>query len=99
MKIILGGLKANPDAMLLAALKNARFGLDELRKGKSLAAIAKETETSLDHLRKRIRLGLLSPTIQKAILSGDHPDHWSVSLFTRSILPMDWKEQENLFLT
>ena len=99
MKIILGDLKESPNTTLLAALKNARFWLDELRKGKSHAAIAKETETSLDHLRKRIRLGLLSPTIQKAILSGDHPDHWSVSLFARSILPMYWKEQENLFLT
>jgi hypothetical protein len=97
VKIILGNLKPSPDANLLNALKDARFWLDELRVGKSLAQIAKDSETGLDIIRKRVRLGLLSPTIQKAILSGDHPDSWSISLFTRSIIPKEWKEQENLF--
>jgi hypothetical protein len=96
-KIILGDLKDNPNATLLTALKNARFWLDELRIGKSLAEIAQNTELSSDHIRKSIRLGLVSPNIQKAILSGNHPDHWSVSLFTRSALPMNWAEQESLF--
>jgi DNA invertase Pin-like site-specific DNA recombinase len=96
-KIILGDLKPSPDKNLLNALKDARFWLNELRAGKSLAQIAKDSETGLDFIRKRIRLGLLSPTIQKAILSGDHPDNWSVSLFTRSIMPTEWKEQEDLF--
>ena len=98
-KIILGDLKDNPNTALLTALKNARFWLDELRVGKSLAEIAQNNELSLDHIRKSIRLGLVSPNIQKAILSGNHPDHWSVSLFTRSALPMNWAEQENQFLT
>lgn len=96
-KIILGDLKSSPDANLLNALKDARFWLDELRAGKNLAQIANDSETGLDFIRKRIGLGLVSPTIQKAILSGDHPNHWSVSLFTISIMPMDWKKQGDLF--
>jgi hypothetical protein len=97
-KIVLGNLKPEPDQTLLSVLTNARFWLNELRLGKSLVDIAKEAQIDLSILRKSIRLGLLSPALQKAILTGQHPDNWSVSLFTRNKMPLEWKKQEEQYL-
>jgi hypothetical protein len=97
-KVIIGSRIPSPNPSLLFALKSARFALAELRKGKSLSDIAIQSQVDVRHIRKTIRMGLLSTRIQKAILSGDHPNNWSCSTFTRSVLPMDWDTQETMFL-
>jgi hypothetical protein len=97
-KVIIGSLIPRPNPSLLFALKSARFALAELRKGKSLSNIAVQSQVDVRHIRKTIRMGLLSPRIQKTILSGDHPDNWSCSTFTRSVIPLDWSAQEVIFL-
>jgi len=97
-KIVIGAFKPSPNPSLLHTLKQARFWLDELRKGQCLSEIAIQSKVKPRTLRKNIRLGLLSPKLQKAILTGNHPTHWTVSTFTKTPMPMDWAMQEAQYL-
>jgi site-specific DNA recombinase len=45
------------------------------------------------HHRNLCRLGFLAPDLQLAILDGRHGPHFTVGLFTRAEIPLDWAAQ------
>jgi hypothetical protein len=47
---------------------------------------------------KRIRLAFLSPKLLQAIVEGRTNRVLSVKMLTKHDLPLDWSEQEALFL-
>jgi hypothetical protein len=47
---------------------------------------------------KRIRLAFLSPKILRAILDATTNRDLTIKMLTRHDLPLDWSEQETLFL-
>jgi hypothetical protein len=48
---------------------------------------------------KRIRLAFLSPKILQAIVDGTSNRDLTIKMLTRHDLPLDWFEQETLFLS
>ncbi|MEM7241345.1 MAG: hypothetical protein AAF429_04090 [Pseudomonadota bacterium] len=98
VKIVIGETQSEPNHNLLICLKEARTWIEELKKGRSIAQIAKAENRPADQIRKRIRLGLLSPVIQSRIVTGDHPHNWTPTMFVQSQIPLQWSDQEQMFL-
>lgn len=98
-KIILGDFEPTPNTNLLDTLRKAHGWIDELKAGKSPAEIVRAQNIEMDYFRKRIGLALLSPKIQKAIVTGKHPEDWSVAKFVKTPIPDQWQAQEKLFLS
>lgn len=97
-KIVIGNFEPQPNTNLVRTLSKAHQWLGKLKCGETTSEIATEYGLETDYLRKRINLALLSPNIQKAIISGNHPDNWCVAMFVKAAIPLDWQEQEKLFL-
>ena len=97
-KIIIGETQSEPNHDLLIRLKEARTWIEEIKRGQSIAQIAEAENRPADQIRKRIRLGLLSLTVQSRILSGDHPSNWTPTMFVQSQIPLRWSDQEQMFL-
>jgi len=47
---------------------------------------------------KRIRLAFLSPEVLRAIVDGKTNRDLTIKMLTRHDLPLEWSEQETLFL-
>ncbi|OUS06975.1 hypothetical protein A9Q96_08385 [Rhodobacterales bacterium 52_120_T64] len=97
-KLILGERLPVPDATLIRTLARAHSWLARIKSGDPISAIAKSEATSESFIRTRLPLALLSPKIQKAIMTGALPPELTLSKFTKSPLPIDWIEQETLYL-
>lgn len=63
----------------------------------SLRDLAKAEKINEAYLGRILRLTLLSPSIAEAILSGKQPDGLELAMLLKPF-PIDWKEQEALFL-
>ena len=48
---------------------------------------------------KRVRLAFLSPKILRAIVDGKTNRDLTIKMLTQHDLPLDWSEQEALFLS
>ena len=48
---------------------------------------------------KRIRLAFLSPNLLRAIVNGTSNGDLTIKMLTRHDLPLDWPEQQALFLS
>ncbi|MGB7286833.1 MAG: hypothetical protein WBC71_07870, partial [Salaquimonas sp.] len=75
--------KANLDPVLIKTLARSHQWLKEVRRGETLAAIAKDNQHSLSYVRTRLQMALLSPKIQTAILDGTQPPTMSVETIAR----------------
>lgn len=69
-----------------------------LKAGHTLNDIAAQTGDEQTYIRKRICLSSLSPKIQKAITCDDHPQDWTIGMFIRMSLPLDWAEHDACLL-
>jgi len=85
-----GRLGARRDVVLITALKRAHRGLAMLRAGSG---------GSMDTKRKRseLRLALLAPDLQRAILDGRQPAGLNLTALIESDLPACWHRQRELF--
>ncbi len=97
-KLILGIRRPEPDATLVRTLARAHAWFARIKSGEPISAIAKSEKTSESFIRTRLPLALLSPKIQKAIMNGLHPPELTTAAFIKSRVPMDWLEQEALYL-
>lgn len=97
-KLILGDRRPAPDVTLIRTLARAHAWLARIKSGKPMSAIAKSEATSESFIRTRLPLALLSPKIQKAIMAGLQPPEMTTAKFVKSRVPMDWTEQETLYL-
>ena len=97
-KIHAGAFQRGPDPVLIRVLAEACACAKALRSGTSLTALMARTGRSEPYLRIRLPLAFLSPKLQTAILEGKQPPDLSVAKLIATEIPLDWVEQERLFL-
>jgi site-specific DNA recombinase len=84
-------LGARTDPYLIGALRKAHAMLDRDR-GRPIITEAPAAQ----HDRKVLRLALLAPDFQQAILVGRQPASLHLERLRRMDLPLDWAEQRQM---
>lgn len=89
-KIIIGEKENSPipNRQLKTCLLESRQWLLALTQGQSFHDISQRHHRSEQYIKQRIKLALVSPNLQKAIISGAHPPHWSILTFIKAPLPL-----------
>ena len=67
--------------------------------GQSVSDIMQAHNIPEGMIWKRIRLAFLSPKILRAIVDGTSNRDLTIKMLTRHDLPLDWSEQQALFLS
>ena len=80
---------ADPDPVLIAALRKAHAMVERDRAGRSLVSAAPTSP----YERRVLRLAFLAPDIQRAILAGLQPRSLNVERLIHSDLPVAWPAQ------
>ena len=97
--IINGGNKSrNIDPILINAIAKSYRWNKMLKTGKieNIKDIANlESDYCLDHIKKTVRLNILSPKIVESILTGTQPPDLSLQKLYK-LKTLDWQEQEKL---
>jgi hypothetical protein len=92
------GYKGEPNHALIRAIVTAQAWVEEIKAGQSVSDIMQAQKIPEGMIWKRIRLACLSPKILKAIVDGTTNRELSIKMLTQHDLPLDWSEQEALFL-
>ena len=92
------GYKGEPNHALIRAIVTAQAWVDEIKAGRSISDIMQSNKTPEGMIWKRIRLAFLSPKLLKAIVEGTTNTDLSIKMLTKHDLPVEWSEQEALFL-
>ncbi|MFZ1413723.1 MAG: hypothetical protein WAS73_03960 [Defluviicoccus sp.] len=90
--------KPRPDETLIRALARAHRWKRMLEEGihGSVSEIAEAEKIDRSYVNRLLRLTLLAPDIQEAILDGRQPKGMQLEELTRA-MPMEWGEQRRLF--
>ena len=72
--------------------------MDEIKAGRSMSDIMQAHKIPEGMIWKRIRLAFLSPKLLHGIIEGKTNKDLSIKMLTKHDLPLDWSEQEALFL-
>ena len=92
------GYKGEPNHALIRAIVTAQVWVDEIKAGRSMSDIMQSHKIPEGMIWKRIRLAFLSPKLLQAIIEGTTNKDLSIKMLTKHDLPLDWSEQEALFL-
>ena len=92
------GFKGEPNHALIRAIVTAQAWVDEIKAGRSMSDIMQAYQIPEGMIWKRIRLAFLSPKLSQAIIEGTTNKELSIKMLTRHDLPVEWSEQEALFL-
>jgi hypothetical protein len=92
------GYKGEPNHALIRAIVTAQAWVDEIKAGRSMSDIMQAHKIPEGMIWKRIRLAFLSPKLLNAIIEGTTNKDLSIKMLTKHDLPLDWSEQEALFL-
>ena len=92
------GYKGEPNHALIRAIVTAQAWVEEIKAGRSVSDIMQAHNIPEGMIWKRIRLAFLSPEILRAIVDGKTNRDLTIKMLTRHDLPLDWSEQEALFL-
>ena len=93
------GYKGEPNHALIRAIVTAQAWVEEIRVGRSVSDILHAQNIPEGRIWKRIRLAFLSPKILKAIVDGTTNRDLTIKMLTKYDLPLNWSEQEALFLS
>ena len=93
-----GAGQGEPNHALIRAIGTVQTGAEEIKAGQSVSDIMQAHNIPEGMIWKRIRLAFLSPKIMHAIVEGTIKKDLSIKMFTKHDLPLDWSEQEALFL-
>ncbi|WRQ46733.1 hypothetical protein SPH72_01455 [Rhodobacterales bacterium FZCC0083] len=93
------GYKGEPNHALIRAIVTAQAWVEEIKAGQSVSDIMKAHNIPEGMIWKRIRLAFLSPKILRAIVDGKTNRDLTIKMLTRHDLPLDWSEQQALFLS
>ena len=93
------GYKGEPNHALIRAIVTAQAWVEEIKSGQSVANIMQAHKIPGGMIWKRIRLAFLSPKILQAIVEGTTNRELTIKMLTKYDLPLDWSEQEALFLS
>jgi len=92
------GYKGEPNHALIKAIVTAQAWVDEIKAGRSMSEIMQAYQIPEGMIWKRIRLAFLSPKLLQAIVEGTTNKELSIKMLTKLDLPVEWSEQEALFL-
>ena len=90
--------KGEPNHALIRAIVTAQAWVDAIKAGRSMSDIMQAHKIPEGMIWKRIRLAFLSPKLLHAIVDGTTNRDLSIKMLTKHDLPLDWSEQEALFL-
>ena len=93
------GYKGEPNHALIRAIVTAQAWVEEIKAGQSVSDIMQAHNIPEGMIWKRIRLAFLSPKILRAIVDGTTNRDLTIKMLTRHDLPLDWSEQQALFLS
>ena len=93
------GYKGEPKHALIRAIVTAQAWVEEIKAGQSVSDILQAHYIPEGMIWKRIRLAFLSPKILQAIVDGTSDRDLTIKMLTRHDLPLDWSEQQALFLS
>ena len=93
------GYKGEPNHALIRAIVTAQAWVEEIKAGRSVSDILHAQNIPEGRIWKRIRLAFLSPKILRAIVDGTTNRDLTIKMLTRHDLPLNWSEQEALFLS
>jgi hypothetical protein len=93
------GYKGEPNHALMRAIVTAQAWVEEIKAGQSISDIMQAHNIPEGMIWKRIRLAFLSPKILRAIVDGKTNRDLTIKMLTRHDLPLDWSEQQALFLS
>ena len=93
------GYKGEPNHALIRAIVTAQAWVEEIKAGQSVSDIMQAHNIPEGMIWKRIRLAFLSPKILRAIVDGTSNRDLTIKMLTRHDLPLDWSEQQALFLS
>ena len=92
------GYKGEPNHALIRAIVTSQAWVDEIKAGRSMSDIMQAHKIPEGMIWKRIRLAFLSPKLLHAIVEGTTNRDLSIKMLTKHDLPVEWSEQEALFL-
>ena len=92
------GYKGEPNHPLIRAIVTAQAWVEEIKAGQSVSDIMQAHNIPEGMIWKRIRLAFLSPEVLRAIVDGKTNRDLTIKMLTRHDLPLEWSEQETLFL-
>ena len=93
------GYKGEPNHALIRAIVTAQAWVEEIKAGQSVSDIMQAHNIPEGMIWKRIRLAFLSPTLLQVIVDGTSNRDLTIKMLTRHDLPLDWSEQQALFLS
>ena len=93
------GYKGEPNHTLIRAIVTAQAWVEEIKAGRSVSDIMQAQNIPEGMIWKRIRLAFLSPNLLRAIVNGTSNGDLTIKMLTRHDLPLDWSEQQALFLS
>ena len=96
-RMIVGSPAPQPDLTLIRTLAKAHQWVQDMRSGKSPAAIAQTHNVTPGYIRTRSRLAFLSPRIQQAIIKGVLPPEFTTNRILQLKVPRNWQHQDTLF--
>ena len=91
-------IKGEPNHALIRAIVTAQAWAEEIKAGQSVSDIMQAHNIPEGMIWKRIRLAFLSPKLLQAIVEGTTNRDLSIKMLTKHDLPVEWSEQEALFL-
>ena len=93
------GYKGEPNHALIRAIVTAQAWVEKIKAGQSVSDIMQAHNIPEGMIWKRIRLAFLSPKILQAIVDGTSDRDLTIKMLTKHELPLDWSEQQALFLS
>jgi DNA invertase Pin-like site-specific DNA recombinase len=92
------GYKGEPNHALIKAIVTAQAWVDEIKAGKTINELTKSHGISSTMIWKRISLAFLSPKLIAEIIGGTSIQELTIEMLISKDVPLDWAEQEALFL-
>ena len=92
------GYRGEPNHALIRAIVTAQAWVDEMKDGKTINELTKSHGISSTMIWKRISLAFLSPKLIAEIIGGTTIQELTIEMLISKDVPLDWEEQEALFL-
>jgi len=92
------GYKGEPNHALIRAIVKAQAWVDEIKAGRTINELTKSHGISSKMIWKRISLAFLSPKLIAEIIAGKTIQELIIAMLISKDVPLDWSEQEALFL-
>ena len=87
------------DRTLIRRIVQAMDWLDDIKAGRAISDIAAEQNVSPSYITHNLDLAFLSPRILEAVSEGRQAPHISAYQLSKISIPVNWDEQDPIFLS